>query len=113
METTASFPRLNVDVQTVVVDRSDDQSLECPGATVVRSPGLSRGTAWAIGAEACDAPFVALSTPGVHALPNQLARAVGRAVYVGQVTGEGVPVAQGILPTPAPLGMTHRDTSLE
>ena len=65
-----------VEVQTIVVDRSDSQSLECPEATVVRSPGLSRGTAWALGAQACDAPFVALWPSGVHALPNHLARAV-------------------------------------
>ncbi len=64
-----------VEVELVVVDRSEQGDLSHPGAVMVRAADLSRGAAWRAGAQAATADLVALCVPGVTPLPHHLARA--------------------------------------
>ena len=61
-------------VERVIVDRSPDGDLTCPGATVIRCDALSEGAAWRAGIEAAQHDLIALEAPACWPLPNQLAR---------------------------------------
>lgn len=62
-----------VNLEVLFVDRTNAGDLQVEGARVVRGTSVSRGHSWRVGAEACEAPFVAWMYPGCRLLPTHLA----------------------------------------
>ncbi len=73
----------DVVARLVVLDATTDGlAFDDPAVQLVRTPGPSRGAAWATGCAAVDEPLVALALPGCRRLPTHLAQAA-RALQAG------------------------------